>query len=51
MKEIQLYAIILEWLSKHETQENRDVICYKAFCDKVSDKKELAEFIKNFAIL
>lgn len=51
MKEIQLYANILEWLSIHDTQENRDVICYITFCDKVSDKKELAEFIKNYAIL
>lgn len=51
MKEIQLYANILEWLCEHDSDETRGAICYKTFCDKVSDKKELAEFIKNYAIL
>lgn len=51
MKEIQLYANILEWLFVHDSDKNRDAICYETFCDKVNDKKELAEFIKNYAIL
>lgn len=48
MKEIQLYANILEWLFVHDSDENRDAICYETFRDKVKDEKELRDFIKNF---
>lgn len=51
MKEIQIYSNILDWLFEHDADKNRDLDCYITFCDKVSDKKELAEFIKNYAIL
>lgn len=51
MKEIQLYANILEWLCEHDSDETRDAICYEIFCDKVNDKKELSGFIKNYAII
>lgn len=51
MKEIQLYADILKWLCEHDSDENRDAICYETFFGKVNDKKELSEFIKNYAII
>lgn len=51
MNNVKLYADILCWLFSHDTNKNRDLDCYITFCDKVSDKKELAEFIKNYAIL
>lgn len=51
MNEIKLYTDILYWLFSHDTDKNRNLDCYITFCDKVSNKKELAEFIKNYAIL